>query len=59
MSAAILSSHVGEHEVHAQTRGDENLRTGDQVWLTFKQYHVFDRESGMRRRSHSETPREA
>ena len=58
MNAAILSIHVGEHEVHAETRGDENLRTGDPVWLTFKRYHVFDKESGMRRRSHSETRRE-
>ena len=58
MNATILSIHVGEHEVHAQTRGDENLRAGDRVWLTFKRYHVFDKESGVRRRSHSQTLRE-
>jgi multiple sugar transport system ATP-binding protein len=55
INATILSIHVGEHEVHAQTTGDENLRTGDQAWLTFKQYHVFDKESGMRLRSYPET----
>jgi multiple sugar transport system ATP-binding protein len=55
INATILSIHVGEHEVHAQTTGNENLLTGDQVWLTFKRYHVFDKESGMRLRSYPET----
>jgi multiple sugar transport system ATP-binding protein len=54
-SGTILSIQVGEHEVHAQTASDEGLLTGDLVWLTFKQYHVFDRESGQRLRSHPET----
>jgi ABC-type sugar transport system ATPase subunit len=54
-NATILSIDVGEHEVHAQTAGDENLLTGDQVWLTLKRYHVFDNESGMRVRSYPET----
>jgi ABC-type sugar transport system ATPase subunit len=55
MNATILSIHVGEHEVHAQASGDKRLLTGDQVWLTFKRYHVFDNESGMRLRSYPET----
>jgi len=42
-----LTIRVGEHEVHAQTSGDENRLIGHQVWLTFKQYHLFDKESGM------------
>ncbi len=54
IDATIVSIHVGEHEAHAQTSGTENLRTGDHVWLTFKRYHVFDRESGMRLRSSPE-----
>jgi multiple sugar transport system ATP-binding protein len=52
MNATILSIRVGEHEVHAQTSGDDSLLTGDQVWLTFKRYHVFDNASGMRLRSY-------
>ena len=56
MNTTILSIRVGEHEVQAQTSSDENLRPGDRVWLSFKQYHVFDRESGARLRSYPETP---
>jgi len=51
----LLTIHVGEHEVHARTSGDESHVTGDQVWLTFKQYHLFEKESGMRLRSYPET----
>jgi ABC-type sugar transport system ATPase subunit len=55
INATTLSIRVGEHEVHAQTSGDENLVAGEQVWLTFKRYHVFEKESGMRLRSSPET----
>jgi ABC-type sugar transport system ATPase subunit len=55
INATILSIHVGEHEVHARAQGDENFLTGEQVWLTFKQYHVFDKDSGMRLRTYPET----
>lgn len=55
INATILSVRVGEHEVYAQAPGDTKVLAGDQVWLTFKQYHVFDGESGMRLRSHPET----
>ena len=54
LNTTILSIHVGEHEVHAQTSVDENLLTGDQVWLSFKRYHAFDNASGLRRRSYPE-----
>src|SRR5256712_12147288 len=37
MNTTLFTIRVGEHEVHAQTSGDENRLTGDQVWLTFKQ----------------------
>jgi ABC-type sugar transport system ATPase subunit len=47
----LVTIRVGEHEVHARTSGDEHGLTGSQVWLTFKQYHLFDRESGTRLRS--------
>jgi ABC-type sugar transport system ATPase subunit len=53
----LLTIRVGEREVHAQTAGDENHLTGDQVWLTFKQYHLFEKASGMRLGSYPETLR--
>jgi multiple sugar transport system ATP-binding protein len=56
MNTTLFTIRVGEHEVHAQTSGDENRRAGDQVWITFKQYHVFDRASGTRLRSYPEIP---
>ena len=48
MNATILSIRVGEHEVYAQLPGDQPGRAGDRVWLTFRQYHAFDRASGAR-----------
>jgi multiple sugar transport system ATP-binding protein len=50
-SGTILSVRVGEHEVHARTAGAAGLRCGDRVGLTFRRYHVFDKESGERLRS--------
>jgi multiple sugar transport system ATP-binding protein len=54
-NGTILSIQVAEHEVHAQTASAESLRSGDHVQLAFKRYHVFDKESGERLRSHPET----
>jgi len=54
-SGTIVHVQVGDHEIHAQTTGIERLRAGDRVWLTFRRYHVFDRESGERLRSHPQT----
>jgi multiple sugar transport system ATP-binding protein len=51
-NTAFLTIRVGEHEVHAQTAGDDRYHAGDPVWLTFKRYHVFDKASGLRLRSH-------
>ena len=56
MNTTLLSIRVGEHEVHAQTSGDGNGRPGDQVWLTLERYHLFEKASGTRLRSHAETP---
>src|SRR5262249_61801502 len=50
-SGTIVHVQVGDHEIHAQTTGIERLRAGDRVWLAFRRYHVFDRESGERLRS--------
>jgi ABC-type sugar transport system ATPase subunit len=52
LNATVLSIQVGEHEVHAQTSGDSDLLIGDPVWLTFRRYHVFDKESGVRLHTH-------
>jgi len=51
-STTLLTIRVGEQEVHAQTSGDANHLPGEQVWLTFKRYHLFEKESGLRLRSH-------
>jgi ABC-type sugar transport system ATPase subunit len=46
---ALLTIRVGDDEVHAQGSGDERRPIGSRVWMTFRQYHLFDRETGMRR----------
>jgi multiple sugar transport system ATP-binding protein len=55
INATILSVRVGEHEVYAQTSGDDGLLAGDCVWLTFRKWHCFDKASGTRLRSHPAT----
>ena len=52
-NTTLFTIRVGEHEVYAQTVGDDGHRVGDPVWLTFKRYHVFDKASGLRLRSHA------
>jgi ABC-type sugar transport system ATPase subunit len=52
INATILDVRVGEHEIHAQAGAGESFRAGDQVWLRFKRYHVFD-EAGVRLRTES------
>jgi len=55
LNATILTIKVEDQEIHAQTSGDEIFSGGEQVWLTFKRYHVFDKASGRRLRSVPET----
>jgi len=50
INATIVDLRVGAHEVHAQAGPGEHFRVGDDVWVTFKRYHVFD-ESGARLRT--------
>ena len=52
-TTTLLTIRVGEHEVYALTEREEGHRVGDQVWLTFKRYHAFDKASGLRLRSHA------
>src|SRR5262249_59958465 len=54
-SGTIVVVRVGDPELHVHTNGIERLRAGDRVWLSFQRYHVFDRESGERLRSHPQT----
>ena len=51
-STTLFTIRVGEHEVHAHTAGDEKPLIGDQVQLTFKRYHLFEKDSGLRLRTH-------
>jgi multiple sugar transport system ATP-binding protein len=48
----LYTIRVGEHEVHARTSGNERYQPGDQVGLAFERYHLFDRDTGARLRSH-------
>jgi len=48
----LLTMRVGEHEVHALAPGNAPHAAGDPVWLHFRRYHVFERESGRRLSSH-------
>ena len=48
----LLTIRVGAHEIHAQIPGGVSVRPGDSIGLRFKQYHLFDKDSGERLRSH-------
>jgi hypothetical protein len=50
----ILTIRMEDRELHAYVPDGAGLDTGARVWLTFRRYHVFDRESGSRLRSHPE-----
>ena len=50
--STLLTMRVGEHEVHALAPGTAPYAAGDPVWLSFRRYHVFERESGRRLSSH-------
>ena len=56
LNATIITLKVEEQEICAEVSNGEDLRGGDQVWLTFKRYHVFDKASGMRLRTVPESP---
>ena len=56
LNATILTITVEDQELVAEIPSEENLRGGDQVCLTFKRYHVFDKATGMRLRTVPEMP---
>ena len=47
VNATILELRVASHEVHAETAVDARFGAGDEVWVSFERYHVFD-EAGTR-----------
>ncbi len=56
LNATILTITVEDQELVAEIPSEENLRGGDQVCLTLKRYHVFDKATGMRLRAVPEMP---
>jgi multiple sugar transport system ATP-binding protein len=54
MNTMILTIRMEDRELHAYVPDGAGLGTGARVWLTFRRYHVFDKESGSRLRSHPE-----
>jgi multiple sugar transport system ATP-binding protein len=51
--STLLTIRVGEHEVHALLGRSAPPAIGTEVWLGFRRYHLFDRESGRRLASHA------
>jgi multiple sugar transport system ATP-binding protein len=51
--STLVTIRVGEHEVHAQLTRAAPPVIGDEVWLTFRRYHLFERETGRRLTSHA------
>jgi multiple sugar transport system ATP-binding protein len=47
----IFNVRVGESEVVVRVPGTLVLALGSQVWLSFKQYHLFAKDSGLRVKS--------
>jgi ABC-type sugar transport system ATPase subunit len=42
INATMLGVRIGDAEIHAQAASGETLRAGDEVWVSFARYHVFD-----------------
>jgi multiple sugar transport system ATP-binding protein len=55
MNTTLCTVRVGEHDVHVQTTGQDRHVVGEEVWLTFKRFHVFDKASGLRLRTDAGT----
>jgi ABC-type sugar transport system ATPase subunit len=51
VNAVLVSIRIGHDEVYAHAPLAESLRAGQDVWLTFKRYHVFDAATGARLRT--------
>ena len=53
-NVTILRIQLGDEELHARISGNEHYARGEQVWLTFKRHHAFDKDSGARLRTYPE-----
>ena len=53
LAISAVTIRVAEHEVHALLSSGESPPVGEEAWLTFRRYHLFERESGRRLRSHA------
>ena len=51
--STLVTVRVGEHEVHALLTRAAPPVIGAEVWLTFRRYHRFERETGRRLTSHA------
>ena len=52
-NSTLVAVRVGEHEVHALLASATAPAIGEEVWLTFRRYHLFERETGRRLESHA------
>jgi ABC-type sugar transport system ATPase subunit len=48
----VLTLRVGENEVVARAPIKEHFALNDEVWLNLTRYHVFEKKSGRRVRTH-------
>jgi multiple sugar transport system ATP-binding protein len=51
-NSTILEVKVGKNEIYTKLPLREDLSINDEVWLYFKEYHIFDKSSGVRLRSY-------
>jgi multiple sugar transport system ATP-binding protein len=51
-NSTLVTIRVGEHEVHGLLTSPPSPAIDEEVWLTFRRYHLFERESARRLRSH-------
>ena len=50
--STLVTIRVGEDKVHALLTRAAPPAVGDNVWLRFRRYHLFERDSGRRLASH-------
>lgn len=50
--AVIITAQIQDVPVHIKSSEYEDISTGDTVWLDFKKYHTFNKETGRRMQSY-------
>ena len=50
--STLVTIRIGEDKVHALLTRAAPPAAGDNVWLRFRRYHLFERDSGRRLASH-------